>query len=556
MEIITIENKKYVLGDYVLENAVIYSKGIRSSRELIKKKLIDTKHYIYARNTLSAEERLLRTRNTEDNWIITNGKSVKFDKILLTHDFIKTIDELNNNNLNKIIDINGIEEAPDILELDNNEKFKDDEGNILEIEVRGERKYDKIYFKVKDIMKKFNMKNLYKIIIDVRNSYTENKDYKYFITIEKKKNTKMIALKTLFLTFDGFKKFIEINRSKFSNKLKYTMHKWLEQNFDKNKLINFKINIQNNINKSKIGYTYCITSPNTNYIKIGYWRSSIDSLNQRYITYYGSNLELFYVKTFDAPELEKKCHIYFKNRHIENELYDKKYLEDYKYFLENNKEDIDIELYNDFDDNLEYDSNEENIVNYVPLETIKEVFNADSNTLPCIYLFTLGYAKDLRDSMNINNSIKDDSIIAKFGFTKNLSRRTEEHIKTYGNIPNCDFKLKYYTYIDPQYISTAESDIKELFDSLELKLEYKNYLELVVIPQSLLKIISEKYNHIGKKYAGHISELITKIKELENDKKIKELEFELALQKEQHKNELSTKEIEMLQYKILLLQKS
>ena len=153
MEIITIENKKYVLGDYVLENAVIYSKGIRSSRELIKKKLIDTKYYIYA-------------KKTEDNWIITNGKSVKFDKILLTYDFIKTIDELNNNNLNKITDINGIEEAPDILELDNNEKFKDDEENILEIEVRGERKYDKIYFKVKDVMKEFNMENLYKIIID------------------------------------------------------------------------------------------------------------------------------------------------------------------------------------------------------------------------------------------------------------------------------------------------------------------------------------------------------------------------------------------------------
>ena len=431
MEIITIENNKYVLGDYVLENAVIYSKGIRSSRELIKKKLIDTKYYIYA-------------RNTEDNWIITNGKSVKFDKILLTYDFIKTINELNKNNLNKITDINGIEEAPYILELDDNEKFKDDEGNILEIETRGERKYDKIYFKVKDVMNEFNMKNLYDTIKDDRNTYTENKDYKYFICKNPVPNNnqtikKIKCIKTLFLTYEGILRVLFISRN----------------------------------NKTSKFIKWCVET-------------------------------LF---TIQIGTTEQKTNL------ISNML-------------------------------------------GVNAKVVKEVFNADSNTLPCIYLFTLGYAKDLRESMNINNSIKDDSIIAKFGFTKNLSRRTEEHIKTYGNIDNCDFKLKYYTYIDPQYISTAETDIKELFDSLELKLEYKNYQELVIIPQSLLKIISEKYNHIGKKYAGHISELITKIKELENEKKLKELEFELALQKEQHKNELSTKEIEMLQYKILLLQKS
>ena len=38
MELITIENKQYILGDYILNNALIYSKGIRSSRELVKKK--------------------------------------------------------------------------------------------------------------------------------------------------------------------------------------------------------------------------------------------------------------------------------------------------------------------------------------------------------------------------------------------------------------------------------------------------------------------------------------------------------------------------------------
>ena len=38
------------------------------------------------------------------------------------------------------------EEAPNILELEIEEKFKDKNGNIIEIEVRGERKYNNCYF--------------------------------------------------------------------------------------------------------------------------------------------------------------------------------------------------------------------------------------------------------------------------------------------------------------------------------------------------------------------------------------------------------------------------
>ena len=43
------ENKTFVIGDYVLANAPIYSKGCRSSRDLIKKKNIEDKKIIYAR---------------------------------------------------------------------------------------------------------------------------------------------------------------------------------------------------------------------------------------------------------------------------------------------------------------------------------------------------------------------------------------------------------------------------------------------------------------------------------------------------------------------------
>ena len=37
-----------------------------------------------------------------------------------------------------------VERAPDIIELGEDEKFRDDEGNIIEIETRGERTHDGI----------------------------------------------------------------------------------------------------------------------------------------------------------------------------------------------------------------------------------------------------------------------------------------------------------------------------------------------------------------------------------------------------------------------------
>lgn len=58
------------------------------------------------------------------------------------------------------------------------EKFKDNMGNIIEIETRGERQHDKIYFKVKDVANGFDMENLQKTIIT--DNYENIIHYKYF----------------------------------------------------------------------------------------------------------------------------------------------------------------------------------------------------------------------------------------------------------------------------------------------------------------------------------------------------------------------------------------
>ena len=202
MELISIDNINYILGDYILNNAPIYSKGCRSSRDLVRTKKIDASKFSYV-------------RKINDTWIKSDGKSVKFDKVIINATIIKTIPELNNKN-EIINDDNGIEKAPNIIHLNDDEKFKDIEGNILEIETRGEREYNKIYFKVKDVAEKFNMELLQNIIIKENTLYKNNTDYKYFIC-EKKNNCDKSTCnkykKELFLTYEGMLRVLFVSRN-------------------------------------------------------------------------------------------------------------------------------------------------------------------------------------------------------------------------------------------------------------------------------------------------------------------------------------------------------
>lgn len=103
----------------------------------------------------------------------------------------------------------------------------------------------------------------------------------------------------------------------------------------------------------------------------------------------------------------------------------------------------------------------------VSANTVKEVFSTSARNIPCVYLFILGTVKDLKKTMKINKKYKKDYVVCKYGFTKDLPRRTGEHMKIYGKIKNADLKLKYYSYIVPLYISKAETDICDFFGASE-----------------------------------------------------------------------------------------
>lgn len=85
------------------------------------------------------------------------------------------------------------------------------------------------------------------------------------------------------------------------------------------------------------GVVYFVTCDILNGIKIGFWRSSLESLKKRYTTTYGKNTKILFCRTQNAPKLEKEIHKEFHNHNITNEIFSKDKLEDYLHFIKNTK---------------------------------------------------------------------------------------------------------------------------------------------------------------------------------------------------------------------------
>lgn len=108
--------------------------------------------------------------------------------------------------------LDNYEMAPDKIILTKEEMFTDNNGNVLDIDVRGKREFDKCYFRVKDVMEGFEMNKLNRVLADDRNSYKENIDYKYFYCKNVLK-TQKINKKELYLTYTGLLRVLFVSRS-------------------------------------------------------------------------------------------------------------------------------------------------------------------------------------------------------------------------------------------------------------------------------------------------------------------------------------------------------
>ena len=108
---------------------------------------------------------------------------------------------------------NSVETAPSVLELNDEEKFRDCDGNIVDIEVIGEKSRNKIYFKVNDVMKVFDMPNLDQVLRNDGTCYDINIHYKSFIRVTRNNSASNSIKKRLYLTYKGLLKVLFNSRT-------------------------------------------------------------------------------------------------------------------------------------------------------------------------------------------------------------------------------------------------------------------------------------------------------------------------------------------------------
>jgi hypothetical protein len=178
----------------------------------------------------------------------------------------------------------------------------------------------------------------------------------------------------------------------------------------------------------------------------------------------------------------------------------------------------------------------------VNVKAVRSVFQKNIATIPAIYFFSLNTVKQLRTSMDIPQSYTDDMIVAIYGCTEDIERRTKEHQSNYSKLKGTDMSLLMFSYIDPQYIFEAETNIKSFLNAYHYKYNTEN--ELVIIDPKQLKQIKNQFNMVQNAFSGHIKDLLTKIEKLEAKFKSDLMEAEMKIVKLEHENIMLTKEID------------
>ncbi len=175
----------------------------------------------------------------------------------------------------------------------------------------------------------------------------------------------------------------------------------------------------------------------------------------------------------------------------------------------------------------------------VDADHIKAIISKCPSSITCLYLIDI----------NVNDTNRK---VFKYGYTKNIRRRFNEHMKTYGD----DIKLDSFVFVPELDLPKAESLFKfSIAQNHYTGIEARD--ELISLDDVAYKSVQTIFSLIMDKYCGNIREQ-TALYEC----KIQELEAQLLLKDEQSKRVLAEKELELAhkdhqiyEMKIAMLQK-
>ena len=169
--------------------------------------LYKSPYYIITKFNFIKNKDFFFFKNVDDSWISADGSAKRQHKVFFLlsvvakfKSLIKFVNYNNTNNYN----------------TNTNNTKNTDNGAIFDVETRGIRKYNQIFFRVNYVANCFNIKDLRKIVSNNQTSYTKGTDYIYINTF--KTNNSM------FFTYTGLIRCLFVSRSKVvSNFIDWSM---------------------------------------------------------------------------------------------------------------------------------------------------------------------------------------------------------------------------------------------------------------------------------------------------------------------------------------------
>jgi hypothetical protein len=196
-QLVELNGKIFYNTEFVKHSCPAFFHGCaKTLRKIVEKKNIKNEEYVYATYAPKTNK-----------WSLSND-TVKSAKLLLEKGWVETnVPTFGNNNVKL-----DLEMAPSILELKDEEKFKDENGNIVEIETRGIKTFNGIYFYGKDVEKMLNIEDISTILNNINSTYEIIKHYKKFYRPtpngDGSKNKESNNPERIFLTYFGLVKML------------------------------------------------------------------------------------------------------------------------------------------------------------------------------------------------------------------------------------------------------------------------------------------------------------------------------------------------------------
>lgn len=144
------------------------------------------------------------------------------------------------------------------------------------------------------------------------------------------------------------------------------------------------------------------------------------------------------------------------------------------------------------------------------IKCINDFMTTSLVPLPVVYLFIV--VND--EIMKLVGGKEDHEILVKYGYTNNLPRRMNEHLKTYGS----GIILKYHVYVDPSHLKDAENEVRDFFHAAKWHVMNPKYSELALVPKEYLgSLVASEYKRIGESYLHKVTDMCTQMDVLKRE---------------------------------------